>query len=70
MLLLSITAVMDLWNEILGERHALLADSSMHPIFQSQVHQLDKHLNLHSSHAGYVHLEFSYFPWIRQRRLV
>ncbi len=66
--LLGIGAIMDLWNEILRERHALLTDSSMHPIFQSQVHKVDRHLDLHTCHVGHAHLEFSYLAWLRQRR--
>ncbi len=60
---------MDFWNEILGECYALLSDCSLCLIIKSQVHQLDRHLNVHTCHAVYVHLEFSYLAWIRQRRL-
>ncbi len=70
LLLLSIAAIMDLWNEILGERHALLINSSLCLIIKSQIHQLDRYYNLHTCHAGHVHLVFGYFPWIRQQRFV
>ncbi len=66
LLLIGIALVMDLWHEILGERNALLIDSSLCFLTQNQVFQLYRHLNLHTYHAGHVYLEFSYFSWLRQ----